>query len=209
MRKLLVINNAEPADRSFNEPLFEAVAGLADYEVVEYRDIPPYAQLRQQYGGVILSGVPLHYGFETIDDRLPYLDWIRQTEMPVLGICLGHENIGRLFGATVIDGEEAEEGPCQLRIVQDDPLFQGLGSTMAAMTLHSASMTVPTEFQLLASSAVCINEVMRHAERPIYGLQFHPESSADGCIMLHNFAALAQSFQLRRVKTFDLYLTRT
>jgi GMP synthase (glutamine-hydrolysing) len=189
--KILVVNNAEPHDRDYNAPLIDAVSSFAETDVVEYDELPDMQNSIAEYGGVILSGVPVHYDYDTIDARLPYLQWIQEVQVPILGICLGHENIGRLHGAEIIRDIEAEDGLQPLQILNDDPLFRDIPVGAKVFASHRASISVPNSFSVLASTTTCQNQVMRHASRDIYGLQFHPELSETGIKMLGNFAKIA------------------
>jgi GMP synthase (glutamine-hydrolysing) len=185
--KLLIVDNAEIVDNKYNEPLVNAVSRLADHEIINYKKLPPEEIIASKYNGIILSGVPLHYSFESINLRLPYIDWILNTRIPILGICLGHESIGSLFGASVIHNQEAESGTCILRMVNDDSIFQDIPPEFNIVTHHRGSITLPKDFVLLASSKKCKNQIIKHSQRDIYGFQFHPELSAFGDILLNNF----------------------
>jgi GMP synthase (glutamine-hydrolysing) len=185
--KLLIVDNAELEDKKYNEPLVSAVSRLANFEIINYKKLPPEEIIASKYNGIILSGVPLHYSFESIELRLPYINWILNTRIPVLGICLGHESIGSLFGASIIHNHEAENGTCALRIVSNDPIFQNIPLEFSIVTQHRGSITLPKDFVLLASSKKCKNQIIKHDQREIYGFQFHPELSAIGDILLNNF----------------------
>jgi GMP synthase (glutamine-hydrolysing) len=184
---LLIVDNAELEDKKYNEPLANAVSRLADFEIINYKKLPPEEIIASKYNGVILSGVPLYYSFESIKLRLPYINWIFNTRIPVLGICLGHESIGSLFGASVIHNQEAENGTCILRKVNDDQIFQNIPPEFNIVTQHRGSITLPKDFVLLASSKKCRNQIIKHNQRDIYGFQFHPELSVIGDILLNNF----------------------
>jgi GMP synthase (glutamine-hydrolysing) len=192
--KLLLIDNTEISDKQYNAPLEAAISSLTDFETLNYKNIPNISDLVSSYCGVVLSGVPLHYSFDCIEQRLPLVEQILNAGLPVLGICLGHESIGRLYGASVIHDQETENGACALTIIQDDPIFQGMNLNFSVETHHRGSITVPSDFMLLASSIKCKNQIMKHREKPIYGFQFHPEFSDTGQIILGNFVQLAKSY---------------
>jgi GMP synthase (glutamine-hydrolysing) len=193
--KILLVDNTETGDRQYNAPLENAIAQLTDLEVINYKHIPAEKTLQNRYSGIILSGVPLHYSFDSIHQRLPYIGWILHTHIPVLGICLGHESIGRLYGASVIHNTEAEDGTCALTIVHNDPIFHNIPLTFDIITSHRGSITVPNEFVLLASSEKCKNQIMKHKDKAIYGFQFHPESSDIGGTFLNNFIGITKNQQ--------------
>lgn len=188
--KILIIDTADVADGYFNIPLTQAVSQFTDCTTVNYQTIDSDKPIIGHYDGVVVSGVPLHYSFESIKARERHLKWIRDTTLPVLGICFGHQVMGELFGAQVIENLEAEDELCQLHIVADDPLIQNLGPDPIIKANHRGSINVPDEFRLLASSAKCQNHIMRHATRHLYGCQFHPELSDHGKIILKNFVGI-------------------
>jgi GMP synthase (glutamine-hydrolysing) len=192
--KLLIIESSDPEHKAFNKPLERMVAKVAEYEMRNYRDINEGAETVRGYAGVILSGVPIHYDFDSLYDRASRFEWIRNTTTPILGICLGHEVLGHLFSSELIRDREAEKGLLTMHIMQTDPIFEGIaGSKFKAQTQHRASVTVPTDFTVLASSRRCANTAMRHQTKPVYGFQFHPERSEVGALLLGNFAKISQA----------------
>ncbi|HSX28848.1 MAG TPA: hypothetical protein VLF60_05360 [Candidatus Saccharimonadales bacterium] len=189
--KIVLVSNVEPEDESFNEPLLKSLTPLAEVETIHYAHVPPVAELEARFDGIVTSGTPLSYPLDDIDTRVAHIQWMRDITIPVLGICLGHQNIGRLFGSQLFLGEEAEEGLRALHIVQDDPLFKGVQSGEKVVEHHRASVNVPDGFVLLASTATCRNQTMKHATKPLYSVQFHPElSEATGPQIFKNFVGM-------------------
>lgn len=139
------------------------------------------------YKGIILSGAPI---LITEVDTTPYLEkleWIKTTETPILGICFGHQLIGLLYGAF---GNKMK--PCRdwelIEVLEESDLFIRLPREIEMMEDHCESISIPPSFQLIAASDACINEAMKHNEKPIYGVQFHPEVSGNhGSIVIENF----------------------
>jgi GMP synthase-like glutamine amidotransferase len=87
--------------------------------------------------------------------------------------------------------------------VQDDPLFAGLPNPMMMRCAHYCEVKqLPAGFELLASSKHSQIEAMRHATRPVYGVEFHPEKYEgpwlDGRKLLENFAEIVRQFWSRR-----------
>ena len=118
---------------------------------------------------VILCGTPLA---DTAFLSKPNLfSWLKETQLPVLGICAGMEVICTIFGGTVSPCTEI--GMAEVMATGSDPIFQNPGS-FSAYELHSLSCTDPMNLNVLAISKRCI-QVIRHPERPIYGVMFHPE----------------------------------
>lgn len=113
--------------------------------------------------------------------------------IPMLGVCLGHQAIGQVFGANIQKAKKVKHGKLS-RIIHDGKgLFTGVDNKFLAMRYHSlviAKDTLPTSLEILAYSEED-GEIMaiKHQRFPIYGVQFHPESigTPDGVTLLSNF----------------------
>jgi len=119
-------------------------------------------------------------------------------EIPILGVCLGHQLIGQLFGGTVIQAKEIKHGKCSPMAHHSGDLFEEIEPSFEAMRYHSLVIernSLPECFELTAFS-LDDGEIMAiaHKEHPLYGVQFHPESIGTpiGKQLLTNF------FQLNR-----------
>ena len=114
-------------------------------------------------------------------------------EMPILGVCLGHQAICAAFGATVSYAKQLMHGKQSLAsLAQPCPLFRGCPEKAPVARYHSLAADAATLPDCLKTTAVTQDgEVMavQHSEYPIYGVQFHPESimTPDGRTMLSNF----------------------
>ena len=115
--------------------------------------------------------------------------------VPILGVCLGHQAIGHVFGATVTHAKEPVHGKTSMITHDGSGLFKGLLNPVKATRYHSlivSEKTVKTPLTVTARTAD--GEVMgiRSAELKIEGVQFHPESiaTADGVAMFRNFLEL-------------------
>jgi GMP synthase (glutamine-hydrolysing) len=189
--KLLVVDNTEPADRNFNQPLFEAVEAVAHYDALPAPQLPD-ADALKRYGGIILSGVPKEYPVETIETLRHRLDPVIEAAVPVLGICLGHQSIGAYYGAPIIKDQEAEEGYRVVQILQADPLFNGMARSFGAVTMHTCSVEAPKGFTVIASSQSCKNQAMRDESGRIRSVQFHPEHSPQREAFFRNFMTIVR-----------------
>ncbi len=137
--------------------------------------------------GVIISGAPL---LVTEIDLSPYLakvQWIKETKIPVLGICFGHQLIGILHGAFASMMKEDRDWQ-DILILEEHMLFNKLPNEIQMMEDHCETVSIPPGFILIASSDACVNEAMIHKDFPIYGVQFHPEVSGNhGRVIIQNF----------------------
>jgi GMP synthase-like glutamine amidotransferase len=197
--KFLIVDNIEAQhEKEFNFPLIYNVSRVSEYEIAHYTEVDEdYINSARNLGGVILSGVPTFYPVDVIDERASRLEFLKRSPVPLLGICLGHQSLGRAFGAEIIEGAEHETGNIQVLIKPDhldNPLFEYLEKpAFEAQAMHTCSITLPKDFIPLATSETCANQVMKHEHQPLYGVQFHPERSLIGETLLRNFANIAQT----------------
>ncbi len=125
------------------------------------------------------------------------LDLIRAAppDLPILGVCLGHQAIGQAFGASVVRAPVPMHGKTS-RISHDGrDLFAGLPNPFAATRYHSLTVaedSLPPSLLATAHSEDGLLMGLRHRERPVFGVQFHPESiaSVGGHEILANFLAV-------------------
>lgn len=114
-------------------------------------------------------------------------------DIPVLGVCLGHQAICAAFGATVTYAKELMHGKqSEVKLDTDYPLFAGCLEVVSVARYHSLAADANTIPECLKVTALTMDgEVMavQHKDYPIYGVQFHPESimTPDGKQMLRNF----------------------
>lgn len=112
--------------------------------------------------------------------------------LPILGICLGQQSIGQAFGGKVIRAKEIMHGKVSPMHHDGTGLFAGLDNPFNATRYHSLSVereSLPDVLKINAWTADGEIMGLRHATRPIHGLQFHPESIAS-----ENGHALIQAF---------------
>ena len=115
-----------------------------------------------------------------------------QRGIPVLGVCLGHQGIGHVFGASVVRAPELMHGKTSVIRHSDTGVFAGLPNPLTATRYHSLVIdpaTVPSCLEVTASTDDGVIMGIRHRELPIEGVQFHPESilTAAGHDLLRNF----------------------
>ncbi len=118
-------------------------------------------------------------------------------KFPILGVCLGHQGICEVFGATICHARQLMHGKkSNVKIDRSDAIFKGLPERIDVARYHSLIAdidTIPEELSVI--SVDDNNEVMavKHRKHPIYGLQFHPESilTPDGRVILKNFLEIS------------------
>jgi len=113
-------------------------------------------------------------------------------EIPVLGVCLGHQAIGEAFGGEVVRAPSLMHGKTSLVHHRNQGIFQGLEQPFLATRYHSLVVNpanLPEVLRLEAWTEDGIIMGMRHLDFPVFGVQFHPESIMTGCGMqlLRNF----------------------
>lgn len=122
---------------------------------------------------------------------------ILRSDLPILGVCLGHQAIGHLFGARVSLAREPVHGRvCEVTHLGVD-MFAGLPSPFRAVRYHSLAVdNLPKELQPTAWAEDGTLMALRHRHRPLWGLQFHPESICTE----HGAKLLSRFFDLTRVQ---------
>lgn len=112
--------------------------------------------------------------------------------IPLLGVCLGHQAIGQVYGGAVVRAPYLMHGKTSAIEHTGDPLFAGLPSPFTATRYHSLIVRrddLPDCLEVTAQTADGLIMAMRHKEYPVYGVQFHPESilTEGGKRLLQNF----------------------
>ena len=186
--KIVIIDNYD----SFTYNLAHLVRELGTEVTVLRNDQFELPQL-EEYSKIILSpgpGIPSEAGL--------LLDVIRTyaAHKPILGVCLGHQAIGEVFGAKLENLSDVFHGvatPCH--IIGDDPLFSGIPADITVGRYHSwvvSNSDLPACLEVTAVSDEGQIMALRHRELNIRGIQFHPESvlTPDGKKMLQNWMFL-------------------
>ena len=189
--RILVVDNYD----SFVFNLVQYLAQLgAEVEVKRNDAIAPEAG--RDYDGVLVSPGP-----GTPADAGVCMDMIRLLggEVPIFGVCLGHQAIGDAYGGHVIRAPEPIHGKLAQIEHEGQTIFRGLNGPFMATRYHSLVVeraTMPTDLMVTAQTSDGLVMGLSHRSRPVHGVQFHPESilSEHGHLMLQNFLDLAKAW---------------
>jgi anthranilate synthase component II len=195
-RPLLVIDNYD----SFTYNLVQYLGELGAEVMVRRNDaitIEEVAATRPR--ALVLSPGP-----GTPDGAGICTDLIRRLgpATPILGVCLGHQCIGQVYGGTVSRAGTIMHGKVSDVFHEGRSIFRGLPSPLQATRYHSLIVrrdTVPDALEVTAWTEDGTVMGLRHREHPVVGVQFHPESilTAQGRRLLANFLADADAWQVR------------
>lgn len=186
--KILLIDNYD----SFTYNLFQYIEeeGGTDVKVTVWRNDRFDISDVQAFDKIVLSpgpGIPSEAGL------LKEVVRSYAATKPILGICLGEQAIGEVFGATLINLSKVFHGvQTAARIVSDDYIFQGLTPLQQVGRYHSWAVdkeSMPSSLQVTALSDDGQVMALRHVEYDVHGIQFHPESilTPNGRTMIRNF----------------------
>lgn len=183
---ILVIDNYD----SFTYNLVQEIGELgAELHVVRNDQITLDAIRELAPSHIVISPGP---GFPK--DAGISMDVIREfgTTTPLLGVCLGHQCIGEVYGGRVTHAPRLMHGKTSPVYHKRDPLFTGIPSPFTATRYHSLIVeedTLPDSLIVTGFTENGENMAMRHREHPVIGVQFHPESILTdfGMRMLQNF----------------------
>lgn len=116
--------------------------------------------------------------------------------LPILGVCLGHEAIGQVFGGKIVRVEPVHGKTCDIRH-NGKGIFAGIPTPFKATRYHSLVVerdTMPKCLEITAESPDGLVMAVQHTQHPVFGVQFHPESIASehGHAMLKNFLSVCK-----------------
>ena len=145
------------------------------------------------YDGVLVSpgpGTPKEAGAS-----MEVIEACADRALPMLGVCLGHQALGEVFGGVVSHAPELMHGKTSEVTHRGAGVFAGLGSPFTATRYHSLAVvreTVPEELEITAETANGIVMGLQHRTLPLHGVQFHPEAvlTEGGHRLLANWLAV-------------------
>ena len=196
MRTLLVDNHD-----SYTYNVFHLLAGVCGEEpiVVDNDAVSWRALSRWDFDAIVLSpgpGSPQRW-----HDFCVCNDILRYSEIPVLGICLGHQGLGHLLNGKVSSAPEAMHGRLSRIHHEDAGLFEGIPQDFPVVRYHSLAITdMGPEGNVTAWADDGVVMGIEHRRRPMWGVQFHPESIATehGARLVENFYGMARRLRSPR-----------
>lgn len=113
-------------------------------------------------------------------------------DIPILGVCLGHQSIGEAFGGNVIKAKKLMHGKTSPIKHSEDGIFEGVSQDTVVARYHSLAVdptTLPDKLVVTATTNNGEIMAMKHCDYPVVGVQFHPESlfTTEGETMINNF----------------------
>ena len=190
---ILLIDNYD----SFTYNLFHYLGQLgAEVKVVRNDEITAEEALAMKPEGIVLSPGPCSPNEAGI-----CLDVIKKADgrMPILGVCLGHQAIGQVYGGNVVRAPEPMHGKLSRMHHTGKSVFRGLNNDFVATRYHSLTIdppSMPASLEVTATSDDGVIQGVMHKTHPVHGVQFHPESiaSENGHAILANFLQIARDF---------------
>jgi para-aminobenzoate synthetase len=188
--KTLLIDNYD----SFTYNLFQLLGEVnGEAPEVVRNDEASWEELaRREFDNVVISPGP-----GRPDEPADFgvcLAAIHETERPLLGVCLGHQGLCWAFGGRVVHAPEPVHGRAGAVLHDDSPLFAGIPREFQAVRYHSLCVDrgLPDELEPIAWASDGVLMAVAHRTRPLWGVQFHPESisTEHGRRLLANFRDL-------------------
>ena len=186
MSRLLLIDNYD----SFTYNLYQYLCELgADVTVIRNDALTVDDVEAMQPEGIVLSPGPGRP--EDAGVCIPVVARF-VGEIPILGVCLGHQAIAAAYGAKIVNAPELLHGKTSLIHHDGTGLYAGMKPEFQAVRYHSLvadRKTLPDNLIVDSETADGLVMGLRHAEEPLFGVQFHPESivTDGGKILLQNF----------------------
>ncbi|MDD5022554.1 MAG: GMP synthase subunit A [Candidatus ainarchaeum sp.] len=160
----------------YTHVIWRTVRDLGYSPEIKRRDVN-FKELKNA-AAFILSGGPGNAYKDDLGIAKEIVEKAKNNELnlPILGVCLGHQFIAHEFGGIVQKGKSAEYGITKITIDQENDLFKGVAKEFNVWVSHFDEVKkIPEEFIPLAHSEVCAYEAIKHKKKKIYGVQFHPE----------------------------------
>jgi GMP synthase (glutamine-hydrolysing) len=167
-------------------------------EMVE-NDTPLATLQAANLDGLLLSGGAPRVGVEgKLGNCAEYVD---NLDIPILGICAGHQFMAGHFGGSAAPSVTPEFGATEMIVTDEGDILRGVPERSTVWESHHDEVNVvPDSFRVLSHSETCPVQVMRHNERPIFGMQYHPEveHTEAGVTMFENFVRICEEFAAKK-----------
>lgn len=188
---ILLIDNYD----SFTYNLYQQIGAFEEIKVVRNDKITVDEIRKLAPKAIVISpgpGYPVDAGIS--------IEVIKRLggELPILGICLGHQAIGEAFGGKIVRADEILHGKSSIITVSpESKIFKGIDGKMKAARYHSLIIdrkTLPQELKITAEDDKGAIMAVEHIGKRIFGLQFHPESilTEKGNTLIKNFLEAAK-----------------
>lgn len=184
-KKLLYIQNFSKSNKALLK-IFDDYK--IEYEVFDYRDLKDLEGIEKRFIGIVLSGteIPVAENPEAYDAEIKI---IQNTPLPIFGICGGMQLINQSYLGSLDKMLQSLKIFSSLKINHRESIFHGVGTDEIFFIKHSWKVKELSN-QFLGIATDTEGQIIygiRHKERPIYGLQFHPERTEAGKIIVRNF----------------------
>jgi para-aminobenzoate synthetase component II len=189
MVHILVIDNYDSFVYTLNGYLHQlgATTNVVRNDALDPEELP---RIVGEYDGILVSPGPGAPGDAGIS--IPIIREAAKQNVPLLGVCLGHQALAEAFGATVSHAEELMHGKTSQVHHNHSALFEGVPEDFRATRYHSLAIvegTVPDALEVTARTDGGVIMGVAHKTAPLFGVQFHPESvlTEGGYLMLANW----------------------
>ncbi len=195
--KVLFVNNKD----SFVWNLVDYVSIFEPETIVVPNTIPLGKVKEITPDAIVISPGPGHPA--NPKDIGSCLDIIRESAVPLLGVCLGNQAIAVAFGGEVAHSPSGPvHGKTSIIHHSGSGIYQGLPNPLVGGRYHSLAITrLPDELEVTARTQEGVIMGVKHKKRPIFGLQFHPESvlTPQGLKIIENFLGMARLSRKSRI----------
>lgn len=184
---ILLIDNYD----SFSYNLVQMAGGIrSDIKVIR-NDAMTVEEIRELYPNhIILSPGPGYPKAAGVCEKV-----VKELagEIPIMGVCLGHQAICEVYGGTIAHAKELMHGKkSEVELDTESRIFAGMNKKIKAARYHSLALkgdTLPEELKVIAQTEDGEVMAVEHKTYPVYGVQFHPESilTPEGRKILENF----------------------
>jgi GMP synthase (glutamine-hydrolysing) len=175
----------------YNHRIYRTLKYLGVESKLIKNDVTPNDLRELDLSGIVVGGGP--FLEESGNSKAVIEEFYK--EIPILGICLGHQILAQVFGGEVREAEVGEYADSEIVVDDEDRILRGLGPSFKAWVSHRDEVkTLPKEFTALAHSETCEIEAMAHERLPLFGVQFHPEveHTPKGTVVFENFLSLCR-----------------